>query len=225
MRATSPAPVGAGEASYRSYRRECEVHSSKPQARVRRGLSMAAAVIIGGVLALGNANSAQAGDRSPADGTTAAVLPVAIIFPGGFGVPKAGGTDVVRDGIFAGLVNTDPAQANVRWNRSADSYIGPGGHRYYQYRHIETGACLSHVLGIVLTDACVWSDSSQWWAVVPEPTIPHLADTPSAVPAPIHPKVLSPWDASHMAATAKDGLVYLNDHTAHQPSQWVVGVS
>ncbi|GLI01284.1 hypothetical protein Pa4123_65600 [Phytohabitans aurantiacus] len=203
-----------------------QVLSSKPWVRLRRGLRVAAAVVVGGVLALGNPNGVRADERPPDGSASTTLLPVGIVFTGGFGVPYAGGTDIVRDGIFAGLVRTDTSLNSARWDRLSDSYVGPSGLTYYRYRHFLTGECLSHAAGILLTEKCVWADESQWWGVYYEPTIPHLTDEPSAAPAPIKPRVLKPWDAPSMAASAGgDGLVYLKRYVVHQPSQWVIGVS
>jgi hypothetical protein len=119
-------------------------------------------------------------------------------------------------GFLDGVVYLDHSGVNYAtsnlWNKSTDSYIGPGGYRYIQYRNLLNNRCLSHDGALLMSVPCVWSDNSQWWAVQDlhlgsQPCPPSI---PDCLPIAVVGQFLRPWDDWTKVATMQDDLLVLN---------------
>ncbi|MFC7546706.1 hypothetical protein [Plantactinospora sp. GCM10030261] len=117
-------------------------------------------------------------------------------------------------GLFEGLPYVDgtpaTAAASNQWVRSTDSYIGPGGHRYYQYKNVRNNYCLKHSSGLVITTPCVWGDNSQWWGLAVQWVIPHVAEPGSAIQSPVNLYRWVPWDDTR-SPTEQDTALVMTD--------------
>jgi hypothetical protein len=117
----------------------------------------------------------------------------AYIDPPGYTIfAPTGWADAEIGGWFDGLVylRHEPAAWNVsnKWMWGTETYVGPGGQKYAQLRHMASNRCLSHTADLLFVEPCVWADNSQWWATedyaIPCPGICN----------PVRWSVMKPWD-------------------------------
>lgn len=129
-----------------------------------------------------------------------------IVAPGGRAKVVMGQTGPLS---FNGLVFLEgcvPDNACNDWEQSTASYLGPGGRRYYTYRNVRNGECLSHTAGLLFTAPCVWADESQWWSI----QVVAIPCPPSVICLPLIYQLFSPWDSPGEVATSENGILVLH---------------
>jgi hypothetical protein len=175
-------------------------------------LAGAVVAVLGMVVLTGTAAGAAQADTAAVDS-----------FPPGTStaISGPGGKATVTGGDWFGFVvvmdpNLPNSDSSNKWHQSTEAYTRDGL-VYRTYRHIGTGDCLSHMPvneagGLLITEPCVWSDNSQWWAVdhVLFQVPPCPPDVWPFCPPHKYVDILIPWDAPERAATVRTGVLELH---------------
>jgi hypothetical protein len=125
---------------------------------------------------------------------------------------------------FNGFVSLQGCDGGAYWNcndwvRSTVNYIGPGSRKYHTYQNVRNGECLANVVGVVVTQPCVWADTSQWWSA--QSVVVTVPCTGPCLPQSNTHWLLSPWNQPNDVATIQSKLLMLTPRvgTLGSPAQ------